>query len=553
MLQKLTINNYAIIDHLVVAPQKGLNIVTGETGAGKSIILGALSLILGERADSTVLINKEQKCIIEAVFDVANNTAFVQMLEEEELDNERNCIIRREINTSGKSRAFINDTPVRLEVLNKLTSLLVDLHQQFDHLAMDNSHFQMDVLDAIAGNNDLRKQYSEQYVAYTVLTKKLSGLEQRRSELQKEADYKQYLLNELIEGKFTENEIENAEQQLKKQEHAERIIQVLQESVYSLNEGEQPILNQLKRILQQLQTIEQFLPGTDELADRISATHIELKDINNELEQLASGVSVDGEMMQQLQDKVDIGYKLLKKHNVSTTNELLAIQKELEQDLQTTLNIDEEINSLTKEQEKSLKQLLKVANTLSEQRTKHATSFSAEVNNLLSLVGMPNALFTASVIQTGTPGTLGIDEVQFYLDANKSGKNQLVHKAASGGEMSRIMLCIKSLTAKAMLLPTLIFDEVDTGISGEAAKQVGLLLKNLSAYHQVICITHQPQVAAKGEHHLFVYKEPDTSGRITTKVSVLNSDERIIAIAKMIGGENPGAATIKNATELIME
>lgn len=551
MLQKLTINNYAIIDHLVVAPTAGLNIVTGETGAGKSIILGALSLILGERADTTVLINKDEKCIVEAMFDVKGNETFKAAIAEEELDYEDQCIIRREISTSGKSRAFVNDTPVRLNILNRLTSLLVDLHQQFDHLALDDSHFQMDVLDAVAGNGTLRKQYSACYAEYKLVDKKLNMLKAQKAEWQKEVDYKQFLLDELLEVAFAEEEIELADQQLKQLTHSERIIQVLQESVTVLNEGELPLVNELKRLLQQLESIAALMPDVKVVAERMNSVHIELKDINDELETIAGNITIDEEEIQRLQDRVDIGYKLLKKHSVQTTNELLKIQDELNKDLQASLDIEDAIADTERSLQELHTQLMGIAEKLSASRSKEAKQFSAEVNRLLALVGMPNALFVVQVEERSTPGEYGMDNVQFYLDANKSGKHLPVHKAASGGEMSRIMLCIKSLTAKAMHLPTLIFDEVDTGVSGEAAKQVGILLNSLAQYHQVICITHQPQVAAKGTNHMYVYKQAESTGRITTRVSILTKEERVLAIAKMIGGEEPGKAAMQNAKELM--
>lgn len=550
MLQKLTINNYAIIDHLVVKPAAGLNIVTGETGAGKSIILGALSLILGDRADTSVLINKQEKCVVEAVFDVKSNEVFRVALEEEELDNEEQCIIRREISTSGKSRAFINDTPVRLDVLNRLTSLLVDLHQQFDHLAFDDSHFHLDVLDAVAGNTQLRKEYTVSYTTYKAVSKKLHTLKTKKAEWQKESDYKQFLLDELLDANFKEDEIEQADQQLKQLAHAERITEVLAAAVTSLNEGEQPVVNEVKRIVQQLESITELLPGTTPLKERLNSVHIELKDIAAEVEDLAGSVTIDAETMQQLQDRVDLGYKLLKKHGVQTTALLLDIQQQLSTELQASLDIEDAIQAEVTKQQALLKQLTDIGNKLSAARMQHGKTFAAEVNKLLALVGMPNAVFTVSVLKRAEPGELGMDDVQFYLDANKSGKPLPVHKAASGGEMSRIMLCIKSLTAKAMHLPTLIFDEVDTGVSGEAAKQVGLLLQSLSAYHQVICITHQPQVAARGSNHLYVYKQ-DEKGRIATRVSILTDEERVMAIAKMIGGEQPGNAALQNARELM--
>lgn len=551
MLQKLSINNYAIIDQLEVQPAAGLNIVTGETGAGKSIILGALSLILGERADTSVLINKEEKCVVEASFDVKGNDIFKSGLQEEDIDYEDTCIIRREINTSGKSRAFINDTPVRLDVLNRLTSLLVDLHQQFGHLALDDSHFQMDVLDAVAGNGALRKDYSGYYAEYKNISKKLQELKDRKADWQKEADYKQFLLDELNEAAFATDEIEQADQQLKQLIHAERIIQVLQESSHSLGEGEQPLVNELKRLTQQLESIAELMPAIKDVAARINSVHIELKDIAGEVENLADSVSIDEEQMQRMQERIDLGYKLLKKHAVQTTNELLDIQQQLRTELQASLDIEEEIATTEKKKEQLFVHLSGTADKLSAARTKQAVVFSAEVNKLLKLVGMPNALFAVEVKKKQQPGDLGMDDVQFYLDANKSGKPLPVHKAASGGEMSRIMLCIKSLTAKAMHLPTLIFDEVDTGISGEAAKQVGILLQNLSQYHQVICITHQPQVAARGLHHMYVYKQAEKNKPITTRVSILNNEERVMAIARMIGGEEPGQAALQNARELM--
>ena len=550
MLQKLTIDNYAIIDHLVVAPAGGLNIVTGETGAGKSIILGALSLILGERADTSVLIKKDEKCIVEALFDVKGNEQFREALRAEELDDEEQCIIRREISAAGKSRAFVNDTPVRLDVLNRLTTLLVDLHQQFDNLAFDSSHFQVDVLDAVAGNMPLRKEYAAVYSQYKAITRQLAALQQQRDEWQKEADYKQYLLNELVEVSFRENEIEDADAQLKQLSHAERITQVLKEATHMLSESERPLVNDIRYVLQQLETIAPMMPSLQGIVERLNSVHIELKDIAAEVEDSAGSVTIDEEQMQQMQERLDIGYKLLKKHAVQTTAELLIVQAQLETDLQASLNVEDAISKAEQEQQACWKQLTAVAGKLSKARAEEGVKFAKEVTRLLALVGMPNAVFTVGVSPLAEPSALGMDDVQFYLDANKSGKAQPVYKAASGGEMSRIMLCIKSLTAKAMHLPTLIFDEVDTGISGEAARQVGALLYELSQYHQVICITHQPQVAARGMHHLYVYKQEE-QGKINTRLALLEGEERVTAIARMIGGEQPGQAALQNARELM--
>ncbi|XZF16495.1 DNA repair protein RecN [Chitinophagaceae bacterium MMS25-I14] len=551
MLQKLIIRNYAIIDHLTIAPDAHLNIVTGETGAGKSIILGALSLILGERADTSVLINKEEKCVVEAHFDVHDNTKFRKALQEEELDNDLQCIIRREISASGKSRAFVNDTPVTLNVLNSLTSLLVDLHQQFDHLALEDDNFQMDVLDALAQNATLRSDYRQQFRKYRSVSKQLTEARDRQTQFQKEADYKQFLLDELLQLNFTENELEHAEQQLKQMNHAERIHAVLQTSRYAMDEGEQPLLQELKRINQQLQSITDVMPEALPVQQRMASALEELKDIAAELETLESAVDLDPARMQELQDRLDAGYKLFKKHGVQNTNALLEIQAELEGALKATLDLNETIEQLSAEQTTLYKHLLELGATLSGTRREIAPKLSADVTALLALVGMPNAQFAVRINAGAEPAESGMDEVAFLLDANKSGQFLPVHKAASGGEMSRIMLSVKSLTAKAMHMPTLIFDEVDTGISGEAARQVGVLLKDLAQYHQVICITHQPQVAAKGSCHFYVYKESGRDERITTQVRTLKPDERVMAIARMIGGEQPSDAALQNARELV--
>lgn len=550
MLQKLVIRNYAIIDYLELVPDAHLNIVTGETGAGKSIILGALSLILGDRADTSVLINKDEKCIVEGHFDVSKNEPFSKALEEEDIDYDSQCIIRREISSNGKSRAFINDTPVTLNVLNRLASQLVDLQQQFGHLALEEDNFQIEVLDAVARLIPLRTEYRQAYNEYLGVHRQLADLQQKQLAAQKEADYKQFLYDELAEAALQADEIEAASMQLKQMNSAERIISVLQGGRYILEEGETPIVNELKKIGQQLLTIADIMPEMGPLQERVMSAQAELKDVAAELEGLESKVSLDQELMFRLQERIDIGYKLLKKHGVLTTNELLDIQTGLQEELRSTANLTETIEQLARQQTAMFGKVCKLAEQLSAQRKKTSPGIVAKINELLVAVGMPNAKFQVEFTKL-PPGTLGIDEVQFMLDANKSGRFLPVVKAASGGELSRIMLCIKSVTAKALHLPTLVFDEVDTGISGEAAKKVAVLLRDLSSYHQVICITHQPQVAAKGSRHFYVYKEQGSNNRITTNVRTLKQEERILAIAQMIDGEKPSAAAMQNAKELV--
>jgi DNA repair protein RecN (Recombination protein N) len=550
MLLQLSINNYAIIDRLSIKPDKHLNIVTGETGAGKSIILGALSLILGERADTSVLINKESKSIVEASFDVRENQAFKIALKEAELDEEDHCIIRREINSAGKSRAFVNDTPVTLSVLNKLTALLVDLHQQFDNHAIEDDLFQLSVVDVLAQNSIIKDQYQNVFKQYQQVVQELNAKKNQQAQWQKDADYKQFLYDELEQINFRPNEIEEAEIQLKQLNAAEKIISILQQARYVLDEGDMPLANEIRRQAQQLQSIADVFPEAQLLQERLNSIYAEAKDIASELENAEGKISLNPEQMDRLEERMDAGIKLQKKHAVQSTNELIDIFESLGQELKATLNLHEEIDGLEKRKIELNESLQKTGSQLSASRQKIAPAIAEQVTTLLAEVGMPNAQFIIGISHLAKPNVNGLDDISFQLDANKSGHFQPVYKAASGGEMSRIALCIKSLIARAIHLPTLIFDEVDTGISGEAARKVGALLKDLAQYHQVICITHQPQVAAKGSTHFYVYKEQGKEGKINTQIRVLAPEEKIIAIAKMIGGEQPSEAALNNAREL---
>ncbi len=550
MLQKLVIRNYAIIEHLTIAPDAALNTVTGETGAGKSIILGALSLILGERADTSVLINKEEKSVIEGYFDVRGNSGFRRALEQAELDYEDQCIIRREIAASGKTRAFVNDTPVTLQVLHELTSMLVDLQQQFGHTVLEEEDFQVSALDAVAETSADALAYKQLYIKCKATQKQLAEKRAQQERMRQETDYKQYQLDELLQAALSKDEIELAEVQLKQLSNAERIITVLEGARQALGESEQPMVNELKRLVQQLQSVADVMPSLKPLAERLNSVWAELKDLNNELESEQGRISLDPEQMELLQQRLDTGYKLLKKHGVKTTAELLDLQAKLEGELLETGSLEELIHQLEAEAEAQYKEVLAAAAALSSKRKAAAPAFAARVTELLALVGMPNARFDVRIADV-VPNKYGADDVQMLLDANRSGQFLPVHKAASGGEMSRIMLCIKSMIARALHLPTLIFDEVDTGISGEAARQVGILLQDLGRYHQVLCITHQPQVAAKGDRHFYVYKEADGAGRLSTQIRVLQPEERVQAIARMIGGEQPSGAAMSSARELL--
>lgn len=552
MLQKLFIKNYAIIEEISISFDQHLNVITGETGAGKSIILGAISLILGERADSSVLINTREKCIVEAHFDTRDNADFNGLLQVHELDAEHPSIIRREISTSGKSRAFVNDTPVTLSVLNELTACLVDLHRQFDNRALDDSRFMYQSLDAVSGHLPAVKQYQQDFEQYKQLQKSYISLTAAQQQWQKEADYNQFLFEELENANFQADEIEQLELQLKQLSHTELIQNTLSESSHLLAESEQPIIAEVRKLAQQLQQLESYFPEAAALGRRLNSCYEELKDVAADCERLHGLIDLDPAKLQEMQERYDLGNRLLKKHGLTDTHALRELHGSLAMSIARQQHAGEDLLQLEKDIEKQKAGLAAQAEKISKVRQASAVNFAQEINGLLHLVGMPNARFEIELKPAADFNAFGKDQVQYLLDANKSGKLAPVQKAASGGELSRIMLSIKTLTAKALHMPTLIFDEVDTGISGEAAKQVGILLRSLGDYHQILCITHQPQVAGKGHRHLYVYKTTEES-KVNTQIKTLSTEERIQLIATMIGGASPSAAALDNAKELVME
>lgn len=554
MLQKLSIQNYAIIDELEIEFSRSLNIITGETGAGKSIIMGALGLILGERADSTVLVNKEKKSVIEGIFEISSSSSLnagqiKNFLDENEFDISEELVVRREIAVNGKSRAFINDTPVNLSQLNQLSSLLVDLHQQFDTLELGESNFQRDVLDALAGNADILVQYQLNYRQWQAVQKEWEKLKEQKLQFDKEADYNKFQHTELFEAGFKENELEDIDADLKLLGNAEGIKGTLSKVYFELEESDTPIVQQLKSLLNQLNVYSSYHPDLGNLLQRLQAAQIELKDIADEIDRISHHINYDPQKIEQLNERLSLGYKLQKKHGVNSTSELLVIQQQLYKKLQAVLNIDAQIQE--KENEKNHLQLAarQLATKISGNRKKQVKPLEDKVNKLLTQVGMPNAKLKVEIKETAL-NPAGADDIEFLFDANKSGQFQPIRKVASGGELSRLMLCIKSLVAQSIDLPTMIFDEIDTGISGEAARQVGIILKELASARQVICITHQPQIAGKADAHFFVYKEivKDT---VKTNIRKLNTEERITAIAKMLSGEKPTAAAMENAREMV--
>ena len=549
MLQKLFIRNYAIIESVEIEFSGKLNIITGETGAGKSILVGALGLILGERADSSVLFNVDQKCIVEGSFSIHGRNDIQQTLQKSDLDAEEELVIRREVASTGKSRAFINDTPVTLSQLKQFASLLVDLHQQFDTLELGDSDFQRAVIDALAGHQPILKQYQEAFTQYSVTQKKLATAREQQATANKELDYHKFLYDELEEAQWKANELEELDTELKLLGNAENIKSALGKINYGLNEGEQPLVQQLKGLSNQLHALHDFHTDIPALVQRLQSAQIELRDIAGDIENLNNEIRFDEERIQVVSDRLSLGYKLLKKHGVQTTGDLLDIQNNLQQQLDKVLNLDTAIGQLEREAAMQLAQAQQLAQTLMANRQKQVAPFEKKTDKLLTQVGMPNARIKITINPAALNSTGG-DAIEFLFDANKSNRFEPLRKVASGGELSRLMLCIKSLVAASVQLPTLIFDEIDTGISGEAARQVGIIMKALGESHQVIAITHQPQIAAKADAHFFVYKK-EKDEKIKTRIKLLSAEERVDTIAQMLSGEKPTASALENAREMM--
>ncbi len=513
--------------------------------------MGALSLILGDRADTAVLQNHDRKCFVEGFFAIEGKRNVRVFLRENDLDADEELVIRREIGTNGKSRAFVNDTPVNLEQLRQLSSMLVDLHRQFDTLELGESDFQREVLDALAGHAPLLQQYQTVYLQLQHSTKELEELQQQKNQFNKEYDYNKFLYDELKEAGLNENELEEADTELKLLSNSEGIKTTLSKVAYELSEGEQPVVQHLKSLLNQLQGYAGYHPQLPALLQRMQSAQVELQDIADDVEHINNKINFDPQRIEQLNDRIAQGYKLLKKHGVKTTNELLQIQKDLENKLQAVLNIDDAIHSKEKVVQQLGKEALELAAVISANRQKEMKPLQEKIGQLLTQVGMPNARLQITMQALLKLQIHGKEDIEFLFDANKSGRFEAIRKVASGGELSRLMLCIKSLVAKSLDLPTLIFDEIDTGISGEAARQVGIIMKDLAKKRQVISITHQPQIAGKADAHFFVYKEIKGSA-IKTNIALLSKEERIITIAKMLSGEKPTAAALENAREMVM-
>jgi DNA repair protein RecN (Recombination protein N) len=549
MLQKLVINNYALIDNLEISFGNRLNILTGETGAGKSIILGALSLILGQRAESRYFFNQQKKCVIEGIFSISG-FHLKNFFEENELDYEAETILRREISADGRSRAFVNDTPVNLTTLKQLGEKMIDIHSQHATLEINDPDFQLLVVDSVAGHGELLSDYESKYRAYKKSTAKLQQLISESDKAKSDLDYYQFQFDELEKAGLAEDEQEKLEQELYTLNNAEEIKRNLLGAYYLMQEGETSALLQLREAGHHLSTLENFNPSIAELHERLKSSLIELKDIALEIENLEQRTHTDEARAVEVNERLSLIYNLQKKHRVSTNAELLQLKEELSDKIQQSLFGDEEIEKLQKQIAAEKKELEDLAAQLSANRTKAIPDIEKQVIAALAEMGMANSTLKIELVALTQLGTNGTDQVRFLFSANKGHALSEMSKVASGGELSRLMLSIKSLIAKYTALPTIIFDEIDTGVSGEVANKVGQIMERLSENLQVITITHLPQIASKGQSHYFVYK--DNESAITyTRIRQLDEQERIVEIAKMLSGDKPGESALQNARELL--
>ncbi|MBR6848189.1 MAG: DNA repair protein RecN [Bacteroidales bacterium] len=549
MLQQLNIKNYALIEDLSVDFTDGFSVITGETGAGKSILLGALGFVLGDRADTGVLFNKEMKCVVEAHFQLNGNN-LQPLFDSNDLDFDKECIFRRELSPQKKSRAFINDTPVSLQVMKEIGSQLVDIHSQHDSLLLTDADFQLHLLDEIAQSQNLLVDYQTNYGVYNSLKRRLNELRETASKNIAENDYLKFQLDELQKAQLKEGEYAEIEQSLNVMENAEEIRSLLFSANGLLENSETAILPQLNELLSAMHRLKQLMPSSEELLQRIESTQLELKDIAYDLERIGDGAQFDEEKLQELQERFDLLSRLMMKHHVKEFEALIALRDELETKVNAFENIDQEIaqtESALKKQETLLREL---ASKLHALRMKAAKTFGDQVTDLARQLAMPHAVFQIAVELLKDFSPTGLDQVRFMFSANKGIEVAELSKVASGGELSRLMLSIKSVVSQYNYIPTLIFDEIDTGVSGEVAAKIGGIMQGMGTSLQLISITHLPQVASKAAHHFFIYKDNE-GARTQSHIKVLSTKERITEIAKMLSNDKVTPEALKAAEVLL--
>ncbi len=549
MLKSLYIKSYALIDELNITFNPGFSTITGETGAGKSIILGALSLLLGQRADSKAIKPGEKKCTVEAVFDI-RGLKLQPLFEKEDLDySDGECIVRREVLASGKSRSFVNDTPVSLQLLKTITTQLIDIHSQHENLLLNQEHFLLNTLDGMADNEKALSAYQSRYEEFHTLRQEKETLQQQIDTARQEEDYITFQVTQLNEANLAETEQAELESEANKLNHAEEIKSAFYQTSSLLQEGDNNLLEQLRACIQQLRGQADVFSEAQTLADRMESAYIELKDIGNEVEHHAEAIDFDPERLTYVNDRLNQIYTLEQKHHVTTVAELIALQDDFNQRLETLHTSDERINRLNKELEEKREELMEAAHTLSTRRKEAGQALADELVHRLADLGMPHVRLHFS-FEEKAPGPTGTDGVALLFTANRNMEEQDVSHIASGGETARLMLALKAATARHSPLPTIIFDEIDTGVSGRMAEKMALMMEDMAACGQVISITHLPQIAARGKFQYRVFKQ-DTPQGTGSHISLLSDEERTEEIAHMLSGEALTDAAIRNAQALL--
>ena len=550
MLKSLFIQNFVLIDSLDICFNPGFSVITGETGAGKSIILGALSLVLGQRADGKSIKQGADKCVIEAIFDVSKYQLEPFFLGNDLEYDPESCILRRELYASGKSRAFVNDSPVPLAILKELGTKLIDIHSQHQNLLLGDNRFQLRVVDVMAENEILLILYKKEYTRYQGLRKALSALKERAAQSKQEEDYIRFQLDQLEEANLQPNEQEELEQEQETLSHAEEIKSSLYRVSSCLDGEEQGVVSLLKESLSSMDALERYFPRAKEIAERLRSAYIDLNDLASEMEGMIEDVEFNPDRLSWVNERLDTLYALQQKHRVSSVDDLIALRDQFRAQLTDIESFDEQIAALEKQVQDAYKELLQQAAVLSEQRKVAAVAFAQQLVQMVAPLGMPHTRFQVEVVPRKEPESDGMDEIRFLFSANKSMALQPVAQTASGGEISRLMLCIKAMIAGFTALPTIIFDEVDTGVSGDIADKMGHIMQDLGSKMQVFAITHLPQIAAQGEAHYFVYKE-DVKDRTLTRIRPLDKEERIREVARMLSGSALTEASLANAKDLL--
>ncbi|GJM62416.1 MULTISPECIES: DNA repair protein RecN [Persicobacter] len=548
MLSHLLIKNYALIQHLAIEPANALNIVTGETGAGKSIMLGALGLLIGKRADTKVLYDPKQKCIVEGTFDI-QEYQLQAFFEQHELDYSEQTFLRREISPAGKSRAFINDTPVTLEVIRQLGAILIDIHSQHDTLQLGANAYQLELLDAFAGNQELKSAYELTYRAFRKKESVYKKLKSNAAQIRQEADYHQFLFNELEEMQLEEGEQSQLEEQVQLIDNAEEIKTKLNGLLEMLSRGEGNVEDRLSTASNWLGQLAGISPAFEALKDRLESCFIELRDIQGELETEEEKVDFNPQEAEIARERLSEIFRLQKKHGLDSLEELMALHEELRQKVSTVENLDEELEMAQQAMMVAEEEMLSSAAKLSQSRLEIVDQFTEEITALVRELGMENASMRIEQ-ETVAPSPTGTDEVNLLFSANKGMPHQSLKSVASGGEFSRLMFAVKFVMADKMALPTIIFDEIDTGISGEVALKMVKMMEQMAQGHQLLVITHLPQIASKGSKHYFVFKD-HSAEKTVSRMKELSNEERISEIAKMIGGDQPSASALESAKELL--